>query len=1038
MKKYLFLLSALALLFACTPQEMDINPDLRPVTKVTLRASFENTPATKTTLVDSTKVYWLPGDEITVFSGSSAARFTSDIKETAAESNFTGSIAPAEKYPALYPYMGDATYDGNTIKATLPSEQAAIDGNVTNGYLLSAGVSSKDGKILFRNLVSGICFTLESEGVKYVELRGNDGENIAGGIKVKIDDSSVKTEVLSEGGAPVIRLTAPDGLTFKAGVPYYVVCAPTVFSKGLSLEMFKDEDLSAVYVIDSPVELKRSKFGRIPLADQGLIYKSGGFPDGELPPDNEIWYTTVDKQPLSQANEQGGNTVVSNTYGNGKGILRFSGPLTRITAALSLNDECKRLTGILLPDCVESIEENPFWSSYNVWEFRVPASLKRTVPFTSMPYQLSLERFTGNHVSEDGRCIVIDGAIMAFAPAGLSSYEIPSGVVRIAEGAFATGKELKNVVIPDGVTDLERSCFGDASLESVTIPASVKAMDSYAFLRCINLKNLLGDCPFISQDRKFLFDPYSMIPNTLFFFAGRDDESYEIPEGINAIENYAFYGCDKLKSLTLPESLTYLAGHALDGCDNLEALYGSHTTADHKGYVINGNLQFLIPAIDDDYTVPDDVTGLGDNLFSSRQTLRSVTMGDQVTSIGNYAFAFCPELKTVTLSANLASIGYNPFQFSRELESVYFRSLLPPVVSSIQETENDKLTIYVPSQSLRFYTVDNQWKKYWSVMKAYDYTDLPTPDFYISSDYSKEGEVTVYQRASEGNGIDIVFMGDAYSDRQVADGLYLHDMKACAEQFFAVEPYKTFRNLFNIYFVTTVSATEGYERGGRSLGTYTDFGTYMGGNNAKCYELARKAVGSDDRMDEVLVAVCGNQDLSGAVFLGGTCHFSEPATWAGHDYACGPAVTYFSKVDEDFEETGKTLRHEAGGHGFAKLADEYHYSGSVSVSDMELIKARAPYMWYSNVDITSDPAKVKWAQFLSDDRYKDEVGLYEGGFTYMYGVWRPSSNSIMNDNEGGFNAPSRYTIWYRIHKLAYGSSWNGSFEEFATYDAINR
>ena len=121
-------------------------------------------------------------------------------------------------------------------------------------------------------------------------------------------------------------------------------------------------------------------------------------------------------------------------------------------------------------------------------------------------------------------------------------------------------------------------------------------------------------------------------------------------------------------------------------------------------------------------------------------------------------------------------------------------------------------------------------------------------------------------------------------------------------------------------------------------------------------------------------------------------------------------------------EAGDVLRHEAGGHGFAKLADEYHYSGTVSSSDKDLIKARSAHMWYSNVDITSDRAKVKWAKFLADDRYKDEVGMYEGGFTYQYGVWRPFENSIMNDNRGGFNAPSRYAIWYRIHKLAYGNS----------------
>lgn len=44
----------------------------------------------------------------------------------------------------------------------------------------------------------------------------------------------------------------------------------------------------------------------------------------------------------------------------------------------------------------------------------------------------------------------------------------------------------------------------------------------------------------------------------------------------------------------------------------------------------------------------------------------------------------------------------------------------------------------------------------------------------------------------------------------------------------------------------------------------------------------------------------------------------------------------------------------------------------------------------------------------------------------------------MMDNLGRFNAPSRYTIWYRIHKLAYGKDWNGTYEDFVAYDAINR
>ena len=81
---------------------------------------------------------------------------------------------------------------------------------------------------------------------------------------------------------------------------------------------------------------------------------------------------------------------------------------------------------------------------------------------------------------------------------------------------------------------------------------------------------------------------------------------------------------------------------------------------------------------------------------------------------------------------------------------------------------------------------------------------------------------------------------------------------------------------------------------------------------------------------------------------------------------------------------------------------------------------------------------------LSDERYKyDGLGVFEGGMTFEKGVYRPTFNSIMrNDTPTGegsrFNAPSRLAAYYRIHKLAYGSSWEFDYEEFVKYDAINR
>lgn len=94
------------------------------------------------------------------------------------------------------------------------------------------------------------------------------------------------------------------------------------------------------------------------------------------------------------------------------------------------------------------------------------------------------------------------------------------------------------------------------------------------------------------------------------------------------------------------------------------------------------------------------------------------------------------------------------------------------------------------------------------------------------------------------------------------------------------------------------------------------------------------------------------------------------------------------------------------------------------------------YGWYSNVDFTTDPKKVKWSVFLSDDRYKDEVGIFEGaGGPFSTGIYRPSYDSMMNHNAEYFNAPSRWAIYKRIMEL---SGETPSFDKFLEYDAVNR
>ena len=312
---------------------------------------------------------------------------------------------------------------------------------------------------------------------------------------------------------------------------------------------------------------------------------------------------------------------------------------------------------------------------------------------------------------------------------------------------------------------------------------------------------------------------------------------------------------------------------------------------------------------------------------------------------------------------------------------------------------------------------------------------------YTSSDYSKDGEVKLLQKATEGNGIDIVLMGDGYSDRLIADGTYDNVMNSAMEAFFSEEPYKSHRKLFNVYSVTAVSKHEAFISGcTTALNGFFGEGTHVGGDDYTAMNYAINAVGTNTRLNNSTIIVMMNSPA-----YAGTCYMYYPNGWStgntyNNDYGQGLSISYFP-IGIDNQALTQVLTHEACGHGFGKLADEYSYYeyGKAPNDEIRETQSLQEFGWCRNVDFTSDSQRVLWAHFLADTRYQyDGLGVFEGGMTYWTGVWRPTDNSIMRHNTDGFNAPSRERIYYRINKLAYGNSWQYDYEEFVRFDAVSR
>ena len=312
--------------------------------------------------------------------------------------------------------------------------------------------------------------------------------------------------------------------------------------------------------------------------------------------------------------------------------------------------------------------------------------------------------------------------------------------------------------------------------------------------------------------------------------------------------------------------------------------------------------------------------------------------------------------------------------------------------------------------------------------------NVPIPSqYYTSTDYSKDGRVHMVQKSDEGNGISIVFMGDGFSDRLIADGTYENHMKDAVDAFFMEEPFKSYRHLFNVFVIDVVSENEiicdlEYDTS-TALGVGFGEGSYISGSDGLCFSYALNAV-SEKQLDNTLIIVLANSNK-----YAGTCFLYQNYTG---NYGVGAAVAYLT-LGSDKDIMMRTLHHEACGHGFAKLADEYYYSGTRPNED-DIIGYQGDHRfgWYMNLDFTLDKDKIIWSNFIRDSRYSDErIGIYEGAI-FEFGAYKPTKNSIMYKNTGGFNAPSRYAIWYRINKLAYGEEWNGDYEDFVKYDKDHR
>ena len=281
-------------------------------------------------------------------------------------------------------------------------------------------------------------------------------------------------------------------------------------------------------------------------------------------------------------------------------------------------------------------------------------------------------------------------------------------------------------------------------------------------------------------------------------------------------------------------------------------------------------------------------------------------------------------------------------------------------------------------------------------------------------DYA-DGDVIVNQTASQGAGVNIVFMGDCFDARDIAMGSYKGGIDEAISYYFGIEPYKTYKPYFNIYTVVGMSPDSGMG----TVNTIRDakFGSQYSLNGIApdtqaTYEYAMKATTvNESNINQTLVVMVEN-----TTDYGGICYM-----WGD---GSAIAVCPMSRDAYPFDFRG-IVQHEAGGHGFAKLADEYIYHNAFiescdcdCCSHLDEFYVGKALGWYRNLSANGDYKTVEWAHLFANPDYSNIVDMYEGGYFHTRGIFRSEATSCMNNNIPYYSAISRQEMVERIKRYA--------------------
>ena len=671
---------------------------------------------------------------------------------------------------------------------------------------------------------------------------------------------------------------------------------------------------------------------------------------------------------------------------------------TSLTGALLLPEGLKyvagfsytKITSVAFPSTLEEIGDGAFKQCYSLLsEISFPESVK----------VIGNNAFSGSEITGTlalpHNLVKIGSSAFSGCSSLTGSLVIPDGVKEISNQAFSSCGFTGTLTLPEGLEIIGERVFGTTGFKGeLNIPSSVSVIGTSAFANTLFNGTLVLPSELIS------------LGSSAFSGCWRLSGVVEIPENIIAVPSGLFSGCTGIEGIKLHKDIEVIESQAFYNCTGVYSLVCEAKNPP----TINSNSFNGVAKDNFTLEVPEASVNLYKNASNWSEFKRIAAHREFSISRNLFRTLNDEHSKTFVLRA--------PAGDNWSVESK------PDWVTVSPASGTGKVDVTVATEALAQGSADRTGEIVF-LLEGKDYRTTMTVEQY---DYEYgDGDLVTLQKASQGDGVNIVLMADCFDAKDISEGKYLKAMEDAYSYFFDIEPYLTYKDYFNVYGVFGMSPDSGMGtvntiREARFGSQYTlnegvspDFET--------TFAAACVAPINDDVSRTLVIMIENSSDYSGLCYMWGD--------------GSAVAVVPMSEDPAPYDFRG-LVHHEAGGHGFGKLADEYIYHNSfiqscscVCCSHVDAVNAFKSYGFYDNISLTGDMQSVPWSHMIYDPQYSNTVDVYEGAFFHTRGVFRSEPTSCMHNNIPYYNAISREAMVKRIKKYA-GEEY--SFEDFKAND----